>query len=142
MAKAKRALGKGGAGLDLKKAMRSRISDTLTPPPAPPSTAAPKELPKRYDPRAIADRVWMTFLEEDSEATFEVRFQLNDRREFALRGDKEGFGSIQALEPFVEVHERLLEAHHSDIKKVEVFTDLKGLTFSSYDDFLEWLAID
>lgn len=143
MAKTKRALGKGGAGLDLTKAMRSRISDALTPPPAPPAAqAGSRELPKKFDPKTLAERVWMTFLDEDSETPFEVRFLLKDKKEFALRGDREGFGSIQSLEPFAEVHERLLEAHHNDIIKVEVFTDEKGLTFSSYGDFLEWLEMD
>ena len=72
---------------------------------------------------------------------FEARFSLRNGKGFTLRGDKEGFGSIQPVEPFMEVHERLLEVYHRDVIKVDIFTGDMAMTFSSYDDLLEWLEI-
>jgi len=72
---------------------------------------------------------------------FEARFSLRNGKGITLRGDKEGFGSIQPVEPFMEVHERLLEIYHRDVIKVDIFTGDMAMTFSSYDDLLEWLEI-
>ena len=153
--KKRHALGKAGDNLDLRKAMRSRISDTLTPPPLPPAggSSVPGdenatlseplvEIPSRFDPKVVAEKVWVILLHSEENASFEVRFYLKGNREFALRGDKEGFGTIQALEPFSEVHEKLIEVHHKEMTKVEIFSDERGLTFSSYNDFLEWLELE
>ncbi|MCK4739107.1 MAG: hypothetical protein KAT46_04085 [Deltaproteobacteria bacterium] len=149
------ALGKAGGELNLKKAMRSRISDTLTPPPLPPSKGltSPEEgtsslteplsaIPVRFDPKVVAEKVWIVLLNSDASSTFETRFLLSDNREFALKGDKEGFGSIQTLEPFNVVHEKIIETYHKDIVRIEIFSNLRTLTFSSYTDFLEWLELD
>lgn len=153
MRKSKNKLGTAAKNLNLKKAMRSRISDTLTPPPRPPGSTKPAPeilekiaeatpvIEKKYNPRFIAERIWMNFMGKDNEEPFEVKFLLGDHREFELRGDKEGFGTIQTLEPFDEVHEKLLEVHHKNISKVEVFTDLQAFTFGNYNDFLEWLDL-
>ncbi len=137
MSKAKRGLGKRAKGLNITKAMRSRISDDLTPPPR----IEVPTLDKRFDPKALAERIWMSFVGSDGEEGFEVRFRLRDTREFALRGDKEGFGTIQPLEPFTEVHEKLLETYYRDIVRIEVFAGDRGMTFNDYDDFLEWLEL-
>ena len=165
MQKTKRGLGSAGTKLNLTKAMRSRISDALTPPP-PPSPALPEPaggkakgasapakagtapakagtpLEKRFDLRTVAEAVWREACKSVKDAPFEVRFYLADNREFALSGAKEDFGTIHTLEPFAEVQESLLQAYHKDVVKVEVFTDDDGLTFSSYDDFVEWLELD
>lgn len=149
------ALGKAGGALNLKKAMRSRISDTLTPPPLPPSKGLtnPEEgtlplaeplsiIATRFDPKIVAEKVWIVLLNSEAGSVFETRFLLSDNREFALKGDKEGFGSIQTLEPFSVVHEKIIETHHRDIVRIEIFSNLRTLTFSSYSDFLEWLELD
>ncbi|MCK5237447.1 MAG: hypothetical protein KAR06_10735 [Deltaproteobacteria bacterium] len=137
----KSALGKAGGSLVLTKAMRSRISDNLTPPPTPPTNEAPKPIEAKFDPKVIAERIWSELLQTDETGSFEVKFYLSSGKEFALRGDKEGFGTIQALEPFSEVHERLLEAHHNEVVRIEIYSDLKGLNFTDYNDFLEWLEL-
>ena len=170
MQKTKRGLGSAGTKLNLTKAMRSRISDALTPPPppspaveeptggkakeasskgaSPPATAEPASArtgappEERFDLRAVAEAVWREACKSVKDAPFEVRFYLADNREFALSGAKEDFGTIHTLEPFAEVQESLLQAYHKDVVKVEVFTDDDGLTFSSYDDFVEWLELD
>ena len=72
---------------------------------------------------------------------FEARFLLRNGKGFTLMGDKERFGSIQPIEAFMEVHERLIEVYHNDVVKVDLFMDDKAMTFSSYEDLLEWLEI-
>jgi hypothetical protein len=139
--KKKSGLGEGAVNLDLKKSMRSRISDTLTPPPTPPvEKTTVEDLPPEFDPNIIADKLALSFPGDSEQSSFEACFHLKDRRQFSIRGDKNGFAGIQSLEPFTEVHEKLLLRYHNNIIKIEIFTDEKGLSFSSYNDFLEWLG--
>lgn len=135
-------LGKVAWQMKITKPMRSRISDTLTPPPSPAAAAAQRPLEAKYDPKVVAERVWMVFLSESRDAVFDAKFVLDDKRSFALRGDKEGFGTIQPMEPFEEVHERLLDVYHDKVTSIEVYSDERGLTFSSYADLVEWLELD
>ncbi len=142
MATVRRGLSKAAKKMKLSKAMRSRISDTLTPPPAPTGAEAPKKIESRFDPMFVAEKIWLVFMGEDSGGEFEAKFFLKDGRSFALRGDKEAFGTIQAMEPFDEVHERLLETYSDKIGTIEVVSDDRAVTFSSYGDFIEWLELD
>lgn len=142
MEEVKFGLGEAAQNLDLTRPMRSRISDTLLPPPVTegrgdrPVSSSPK-----YDPKVIAEKIWTTLMSTGTGSEFEVRFHLRNGKGFTLRGDKEGFGSIQPIEPFMEVHERLLEVYHKDVTKVDIFTGDMAVTFSSYDDLLEWIEI-
>lgn len=142
MEEIKHGLGDAAQNLDLTMPMRSRISDTLLPPPAPEGRGdRPVSTPPKYDPKVIAEKIWTTLMSTGAGSEFEVRFHLRNGKGFTLRGDKEGFGSIQPVEPFMEVHERLLEVYHRDVIKVDIFTGDMAVAFSSYDDLLEWLEI-
>lgn len=144
MEEAKYGLGEAGLNLDLTKPMRSRISDTLVPPPVQENMGAASGAPTQaiYDPKMIAEKIWTTLMATGTGAEFEARFHLRNGKEFTLRGDKEGFGSVQPVEQFMEVHERLLEIYHKDVTKVDIFTGDAAMTFSSYNDLLEWLEIE
>ncbi len=142
MEEIKHGLGDAAQNLDLTMPMRSRISDTLLPPPVPEGRGdRPLSTPPKYDPKVIAEKIWTTLMSTGAGSEFEVRFHLRNGKGFTLRGDKEGFGSIQPVEPFMEVHERLLEVYHRDVIKVDIFTGDMAVAFSSYDDLLEWLEI-
>lgn len=142
MEEIKHGLGDAAQNLDLTRPMRSRISDTLLPPPVPEGRGdRPVSTSPKYDPKVIAEKIWTTLMSTDAGSEFEVRFHLRNGKGFTLRGDKEGFGSIQPVEPFMEVHERLLEVYHRDVIKVDIFTGDMAVAFSSYDDLLEWLEI-
>lgn len=142
MEEAKYGLGEAGFNLDLTRPMRSRISDTLVPPPVQENMgAAISATPVKYDPKMIAEKIWTTLMSTGANSEFEVRFHLRNGKGFILRGDKEGFGSVQPVEQFMEVHERLLEVYHKDVTKIDIFTGDMAMTFSSYNDLLEWLEI-
>lgn len=145
MAAVRRGLSKAARKMKLSKPMRSRISDRLTPPPAPTAAQVRKEVEPIFDPKVIAEKIWMVFMSDDTEGEggdFEAKFFLKDKRGFAIRGDKEAFGTIQAMEPFDEVHERLLETYNAEICTIEIISDDRSVTFSSYGDFIEWLELD
>lgn len=144
MEEVKHGLGEAALSLDLTKPMRSRISDTLVPPPVLENRgkACLAPAPMKFDPKVIAEKIWTTLMSTGAGSEFEVRFHLRNGKVFTLRGDKEGFGSIQPVEPFMEVHERLIEVYHKDVIKVDIFTGDMAVTFSSYDDLLEWLEIE
>ncbi|MEK7851907.1 MAG: hypothetical protein AAB275_08480 [Deltaproteobacteria bacterium] len=143
MEEAKYGLGEAGLNLDLTKPMRSRISDTLVPPPVQENMGAASSAttPVKYDPKVIAEKIWTTLMSTGASSEFEVRFHLRNGKGFILRGDKEGFGSVQPVEQFMEVHERLLEVYHKEVTKVDIFTGDMAMTFSSYNDLLEWLEM-
>lgn len=144
MEEVKFGLGDAGLNIDLTRPMRSRISDTLVPPPVPENRGkvclAPT--PMKFDPNVIAEKIWTALMSMASGLEFDVRFHLKNGKGFTLTGDRERFGSIQPVEPFMEVNERLLEVYHKDVIKVDIFAGDMALTFSSYDDLLEWLEID
>lgn len=147
MEEVKFGLGEAAQNLDLTKPMRSRISDSLVPPPVPEDRGDWSVAPApEFDPKVIVERIWTTlmsspFSKGEGVFEFEAHFHLRGGRGFTLRGDREGFGSIQPMEPFMEVHERLIEVYHKDIVKVDIFAGDKAVTFSSYEDLLEWLEI-
>lgn len=136
----RRGLGKAAKGLNLKKPMRSRLAAELVVPPRLPQGVV-EVVGKRYDPRVVSQSV-LKGSGSSVEDGFEVRFYLKDNREFAILGDKSGFINLQPLEPFDEPKDRIIEAHHGEVVKVEVLTDEDYMTFSSYGDFLEWLELD
>jgi hypothetical protein len=133
-------MGKAAKSLDLKKPMRSRLAEELVAPPQVPSGVVPV-VEERYNPKVIATSV-LENIGKNAKDGFEVRFYLKDNREFAILGDGGGFTDIQPLEPFDEAKDRIIAAHHSDVVKVEILTDEDYITFSSYDDFLEWVELD
>lgn len=143
MEEAKYGLGEAGLNLDLTRPMRSRISDALVPPPIHEEMdrRSPAPASMKYDTKVMAEKIWTTLMATGTGPEFEARFHLRSRKGFTLRGDKEGFGSIQPVEPFMEVHERLLEVYHKEVIKIDIFTGDAAMTFSSYADLLEWLEI-
>ncbi len=143
MQKTRRGLGSAVKNLKISKPMRSRLADALVPPPVP-EQGTPQEtvLERRFDPKVVAERVWMKLMGEGSESDFEVRFTLKDNREFALRGDKEGFASVQPLEPFDVSQDLLLKSNYKDIDKIELICDEMNVSFTLYDDFIEWLELE
>lgn len=144
MEEAKYGLGEAGLNLDLTRPMRSRISDALVPPPVQEEMGKVSVVPTpmKYAPKVIAEKIWTTLMSTGGASEFEARFHLRNGKGFTLRGDKEGFGSVQPVEQFMEVHERLLEIYHKDVTKVDIFTGDAAMTFSSYNDLLEWLEIE
>ena len=136
----RRGMGKAAKGLDLKKPMRSKLAAELVAPPKPPAGVV-ETVDRRYDLRVISQRV-LADIDSTAKDGFEVRFYLNDRREFAILGDDSGFKDLQPLEPFDEAKDKIIEAHHGEVVKIEVLTDDDYMTFSSYGDFLEWLELD
>lgn len=154
MEETKHGLGEAGLNIDLTAPMRSRISDTLVPPPLPEGRGDRPVAPTpKYDPNVIAEKIWTALMSHpfpplsqgegkgEGGFEFEARFYLKNGKGFTLMGDKERFGAVQPIEPFMEVHERLLEVYHKDVVKVDIFMDDRALTFSSYNDLLEWLEI-
>lgn len=159
MRKKKSGLSSAAKKMDLAKAMRSRLSDTLIPPPMPSAVpiASPSVMPSpvtsaiaaavpgrasRYSPKTIAERVWGNLMASGAESDFEVKFTLADGREFSISGDKEGFASVRELEPFDVPGEEILEKYHGSVSKVELSSDEKNITFGAFADFVEWLELD
>ena len=140
MQNVRRGMGKAAKGLNLKKPMRSRLAVELVAPPEPP-VGVVAGVAGRYDPKVISQSV-LKGIGSSAEDGFEVRFYLKHKREFAILGDVNGFINLQPLEPFDEAKDRIIEAHHGEVVKIEVLTDEDYMTFSSYGDFLEWLELD
>lgn len=138
MGKMKRGLGEAAQGLNIRKAMRSKLSDELEPPPQPP----PGAVAERFDPRVIASKIWLAAMPEGDGSSYEAVFQLRSGSSFALCGDAAGFGGFKPLEQFLDVHNRLLETHHREVDKIEIFVDDRSIAFSTYEDLLEWLGLD
>lgn len=136
-------LGEAAQNLDLTRPMRSRISDDLVPPPVPQDRGNQQgpALSVRFDPKMIAEKIWSNLLSAGSGSEFEARFHLRNGKGFILKGDKEQFGSIHPVEPFMEVHERLIEIYHKEMIKIDLFMEDRAMAFSSYYDLLEWLEI-
>lgn len=136
-------LGEAAQNIDLTTPMRSRISDALVPPPLPQGRGNQPGSPVslKFDPKFIAEKIWTTLMSAGLGSDFEARFHLRNGKGFTLRGDKELFGSVQPLEQFMEVHERLIEIYQKEMIKIDLFMDDRAMTFSSYNDLLEWLEV-
>ncbi len=138
MVKGKKSLGKGATSLKLTKAMRSRISDTLIPPPKKTIGDSHKGSLLPEVEEKLSDDPIMAAMIDEIGSDFEAKFTLKSGDHFALNvnGDskelKDSKGSLLGS---------TISSYKKNIKSIDVLTDEDAMSFSSYTDFLEWLEI-